>query len=215
MHLFAGSQSKASVGVRVRRNMAVGHFIGAAKFSNELATIEQDPSADFEDKRARSTAVLMMTVAGLEAFINERFEDANEVFTPSQLAAFIPNKKDISWLSILEKYDKYLEITEKPKLKKGTSHHQAVTTLISMRNAVVHFMPAFEGESAQHAKLAKALKGKFTPNEFGGLKTAFPRGWECHGFTRWAFISANGLLDQACQAAGLENPLDKHGLDPG
>ena len=132
--LSAGSASVAATAT-LRTNLSIPHFLGAARFSKQVAEIElanegKPFGAFFEEILWFASACVLSCVAGLEAYANELFVDRSEHFP--DLRAEIADKlwELFEQKPLLEKFDMALLLKQKPLLQRGVSPTQDVVALI-------------------------------------------------------------------------------------
>lgn len=150
-------------------------------FAHKLAEIEERERASglgswWDEVLADATAAVLLTVAALEAYINEALADGEKHILPPQLAIWHYHRGAIDRSSMLEKYDWLLILLGREKLNRGAPPTQDIIKLIELRNRLLHFRPEWNNDAKQHLELSEQLRGKFQartdlfPNE-----TLFPR----------------------------------------
>jgi hypothetical protein len=110
----------------------------------------------------------MSAVASLEALINELFIAHNSRLR-AQLSDFESEfwgLKGIERKSILNKYQKALEMLRQPLLDERASVYRDAWALIELRNALVHYKPTWDPERQRQVELVEVLDGKFAPSPF-------------------------------------------------
>jgi hypothetical protein len=180
----------------LRTNLSIHHFLGAARFSRQVAEIEQvnakQPFGEFfEEILWFGSACVLSCVAGLEAYANELFVDRSEHFP--DVRAEIADKlwELFEQKPLLEKFDMALLLKQRPLLDRAAPPTQDVAALIALRNGLTHFKPEWDNQQKAHARIAQQLAGRFEPSAFlPNTEAVFPRRWASHGCTRWAVRSS-------------------------
>ena len=199
------SSVSMKVAVRVRTSLAGQHMLAAALFSRRVKAIESENQGKsfgpfYEEILSFSSACVLMAVAALEAYANEVYADRGRHFP--NIDAMIVDKcwELIEQKPILEKLGFALSLLKAPQLEKGQYPYQDADTLIQLRNALMHFKPAWDTESEAHANLSRRLKNvkyKFAPSPFfSAHEPVFPRTWATHGCTKWAVETALAIIDK-------------------
>ena len=198
-----------------RSNFAVQHLMAAARFARQCKQVEVnhagEPFGSFYDEIiANTTAVVLLSVACLEAYINELYADGAPKF--DEVAV---NLRQEIWglieeKSILEKYQMALVMKDKPKFIQGEEPYQSVDILIKVRNILVHFKPEWHHKQKQHAKIGRMLQGKFSLSPFvEGDAPIFPTKSMTFGMAKWAVESSINFISQFSVKADLPNRLER------
>lgn len=199
---------------RQRPNFAVQHMIAAARFARLCYKVEDEnagaPFGPFYDEIiSYVTATILLSVASLEANINEIFADVRDsiiVFDGLDMNLLTEIWDLIEGKAILEKYQFVLVLKKKDRMNKGAQYYQFVDTLIKVRNALIHFKPEWLGEQQEHEKIGKLLRGKFTLSPFVSENDPiFPMRCMTHGFADWAVRSSLEFVQWFTQSADLPN----------
>ncbi|EPL09853.1 hypothetical protein CF150_17078 [Pseudomonas sp. CF150] len=179
-------------------------------------------SASNEGLREHTACVItsiMLSVAFLEATINELWADCSEGFDPVRIEglqnreamATLWRKSSLKRSTMLEKFELALELNEKPGISKDTNPYQDVKLLIDLRNALVHYEPETvfnfscgnKDKSTEH-KFDKKLRGRFEPNRLTGFGNPFyPDKVLGAGCALWATASAVAFADTFFEKLGL------------
>lgn len=190
-------------------NLAILHLLGAARFARDLEGVEEQHRLEsygefFEEILALATAVVVMSAAGVEAFINEQFADSGKHFGDDARRFWLEAAPDLDRKAILDKYDWFLILRGKPKLSRGTRPVQDVACLIELRNDLVHFHPEWDDEAKRHAKLSAWLEGKFERCRWlDNDRLLFPRAWASHSCAAWAVENSVAFLNHFGSLAGV------------
>jgi len=148
---------------------ASGHLI-------ELATMIESTHTGRSkfDIRQRTYVAnsILSSVSFIEAAVNELFQDASDnhdsyiksLSTDSiaRLSGFLGTDEERE-LSVVEKYDKALELCNKEQFNTGSKPYQDAALVTKLRNEIVHYKPetSYSGETS---KLERTLVGKFDLN---------------------------------------------------
>lgn len=208
--------------------MSAAYFIRSAK------AIEESSSGLPGDERMRGSAehrayvssAILLTVAFLEANINELFSDCAD--NVRETMDDFPAARDMGLLwrnnvprtaryKLLEKYDKALELNGKALLNKKDPVVKDIELLTQLRNALMHYEPetvvAFSSRGRSETEIHKfehKFKGKFELNPLTGLGNAFyPEKLLGCGCAIWAIKTALTFAD-AFFAAFHIDPTYKH-----
>lgn len=207
----------ASLSISSRHYLSISHLSAAALFSQRAAELEPmltlGDTASNEGLREHKACVvtsIMLSVAFLEASINELWADCQEVFDPRRLEgiqsrevmAALWKRTPLKRATMLEKFELALELNKKPELSKGSSPYQDVKLLIELRNALVHYEPEtildfsdVREKGAEH-KFEKSLRGLFVHNKLTGPGNPFyPDKVLGAGCAQWAVKNAVAFAD--------------------
>lgn len=201
-----------------RHYLSTSHLSAAALFSQRATALESvltlgDPSSSegLREHKACVVTSTMLSVAFLEAVINELWADCREGFDPDWLQG-VPSHKVMGALwgnsplkrsTMLEKFELALGLNEKPGFSKGASPYQDVKLLVELRNALVHYEPETvfnfgAGDEAQGTEhdFEKKLRGKFELNRLTSVGNPFyPDKVLGAGCAAWAVASAVAFAD--------------------
>lgn len=204
--------------IQQRYNFAVQHLVAAARFARLCFQVEAinsgKPFGPFHDEiRSYATAAVFSSVAALEANINEVFADAQD----GSISFGTVNSKLVNEIwelietkQILEKYQFALLIQGKDRMSKGEKAYHYANTLITARNALVHFKPEWHHQQKMHEKISRILKGKFQLSPFLDENAPiFPMRCMTHGFADWAIRSSLNFVSRFAQESGTPNKFDR------
>jgi hypothetical protein len=76
----------------------------------------------------------------------------------------------------------------------GSSPGQDVNLLIKLRNALVHYQPAWQGESRPHEALNVQLSNRFEKCAWLRDEGVFPRAWVSYSCCKWAVDSVREFV---------------------
>lgn len=187
------------------------------------------------------TGSIIFSVSFLEAVINEAYElihiEVDENFAESFLNINMEIRDNISklWKSefwnngtpktakkpLLDKYDLLLVNVKNKKLNKGDHICQNISTLIKLRNYLIHYIPEqIEVPSSYNNKVTVEKLGKELQNKGYLLnplvhphEPVFPYKCLSYGCSRWAIISSINFADYFYNTLGLidffKEPIQK------
>lgn len=200
----------------------------AAYMARQAGRIEENLTGDTAPEavalKAYVSSALFSAVAFLEALANEIYADAIrpdgghlsslDERDRSMIAA-LGETDSVQKTSILSKYDLLLRAAGKSPLPSDCDPHQAISTVIRLRNEIVHYKASFfdvgtEGMvragSFHTSKLPRQIKGKFEPRRSAqGLSGD---AWLGHGLAHWSVKSAIAYADANFSALGVKPYYD-------
>lgn len=186
----------------VLRSLSLPHFKAAKLFSRTVESIENEIKGKqtgqfFEDIFPHASACVFMCVASMEAYANESI-----YWKKQDNAQCIPPQAEALWecidkMNLLEKFSTLLALEASSRFNKGESVYDNVSTLIALRNALVHFKPEFDTEADKHETLSRKLAGKFAPSPFLiNEPLLFPIKWASSSATKWTLVSCAKFLTE-------------------
>jgi len=198
----------------LRYNFAVQHMMAAARFARNCHQIEKDNAGQsfgpfFDEILSYVSASVLSAVAALEANINESFADIQDGITV--VGGFNCQALQESWceiekLSILDKYNRFLELEKLDGLDASASQYQFAKILIGVRNALVHYKPEWHDEQKVHKKISQRLRGKFKFSPFVDVNAPiFPMRCMTYGFADWTVQSTLNFADWFSFTSGIPN----------
>lgn len=213
--------SFASATLRTKANFALHHMLAAARFARLSESIEANYAGEpFGPISAEIISYVSATVltsgAGLEAYINELFIDADTIF-PEYRQGTSAYLWDILWKEVerkdtLGKYEIALDLKKQTRFTKEDkssplySIYTSASILIEVRNALIHFKPQWDDEEKSHQAIAlRLLKENVQPRLSVGSTPIFPTDFMCHDMTRWAVKSSWTFIEAFSQKADLPN----------
>lgn len=210
----------------VGRAYLSGQHLWAARHFSRLATIEERANGSILGARHRAYVLNAITssVSFLEAAINEMFQDVADhddhpvldSHTIGALRSFwrISNEGQ-RYLGVLDKYDLARTLARRSALDRGTGLWADVSTLVQLRNWIVHSKPEDFSDIAERS-LAKRLRGRFTPNALtiGWNLPFFPDHALSAGCAMWAHETAFSYVEAFCRSMGLEVSLPEFMSEP-
>ena len=220
-HLKGSIKVKSTLGVSVtasvKTNFSSHHMLSAAHFARQSAIIEKNYKDGITDElraehRAYVTGAIIVSVASLEATINEVFISAIDNdnlfkdFDPT-----IPKVLSEFWTwdvversSILEKYRCVLAVANKEAFDHGNPPYQEVNDLIKLRNALVHYKPEWDTDLKNHKGIENRLKSRFNINPFSHDNNAFfPKKCLGHGCAEWSVKSTIEFIEDFYRRMGF------------
>lgn len=209
------------VSMRLRASFYRQHFSAAKYFAQSAEFIEESVSQPEEEDRSRHrayvTGCIFSSVAALEASINELYFKANgrdmtalAGLSDSILCELASEWSNVDRKEVLEKYQAALEIAGKAPFNRGSPPYQDVASLVTLRNALVHYRPERHDEKRMHAKLRTRLKDKFPPNGFSQSSLWFPHQCLGAGCARWACRSTEWFMADFCSKMGIPERFSPH-----
>ncbi len=182
-----------------------------AKLSNQVelsfAVAKEDEGVPFYSHRAYVTGAIMLSVAFLEARINELIVGTSINVNPwnedmIDKARFrslqeLAKIGGIKYLQTLEKYQILLAFFDKNPFNIGSTPYQDVALLIALRNKLTHFeperidyiMPQHEDEEHHFLKKFRSKKLPLNPIAIYSRRTNFPDILLGYGCAKWAIKS--------------------------
>lgn len=221
-----------SLSASSRHYLSISHLSAAALFSKRAAALESvltlgDPASNdgIREHNACVVTSVMLSVAFLEATINELWADCHEGFDSRRLQGIQGHKvmaalwksASLKRATMLEKYELVLELNAKPELPKGTNPYQGVKLLVELRNALVHYEPetilnfSDDLEKGAEHKFEKKLRGLFEPNKLmtGAGNPFYPDKVLGAGCAGWAVASAVAFADAFFDRLGISSTYQK------
>ncbi len=200
--------------VRTRMNLGLHHLLAACRFAGTIREIEErhvdDIFSDFWNEILQNAlGVVALSVAALESYANDLYFEGSILKNSLSPEAAQKIAKLIDKESILNKFDTALAIKTGKQLKHHSEIVQNISTLIKLRNAVVHFRSEWTDQQGLHEKLSKTLTHKFNPSPFLPNEPLFPGAWASASFAQWAIRSAIDFLDYFFAELAEPSPLAK------
>jgi hypothetical protein len=205
---------------RVRSNFANLHLLNARRFALEAKGVEQaNVGAEFgafwDELQAHATSAVLFAAFSLEAWVNEISFDRDVTFADPRERSLVDwFEQEQRNVSTLDKLGALTAIRSQTRPDYGKDPGQSVTALVRLRNALVHYKPAWSHQREDHAKLDDLLRGKFELsgwlNEPEGI---FPRRCMTSSGARWAIRSVVNFTDEVEKANGWKLTLADLGKD--
>src|SRR5690606_35017923 len=206
----------------------IQHVQAAAYMTRQAAKIEAELTVDTAPEavalKAYVSSALFSSVAFLEALANEIYADAmrpdgGHLSTLGErdrlMIASIGETEPVQKASIPSKYDLLLRAAGRSPLPRDCDPHQAILTVIRLRNELVHYKASFfdvgtEGMvragSFHTSKLPRQIKGKFEPRRSAqGLSGD---SWIGHGLAQWSVETAIAYADANFSVLGVKPYYD-------
>ncbi len=210
--------------VAIKNNLSKFHLKTAQLFADRCKLVEDEDSAlewpqpRYEELKSYASASIMMSVASLEASINELFLEAIdrsknslEPLSAAQMTLLAELWKATDRSNALSKYQIVLTACGKSPFETGKPPFKEAKLLTDLRNALVHFKPEWDDELKEHRKLEAKLKGRFNNNRLSeqatGRMTWFPNKCLGAGAARWAITTTIEFSAQFCQELGIKKRL--------
>jgi len=203
--ISVSARATVSATLRIRRNMAVQFLSGSAYFCRRIAEIEKEnagkPFSNFFDEIIWNfSACIMLSVAALEAYINEC---ADDISFDKELLELVGRRP-----AILDRYYYFLKLNNKPLFNKGQRPAQDISGLITLRNKLVHFVPVWDDQI--HRQQMENLVPNLQTSPFLGEKEPFfPLRCISHSYAEWGIKVVCDFLEMFSDLAGLKFKLAK------
>jgi len=222
--------------IRIRDCFSVKHIQSAAllcRLGYQIETEYARTGAISQDSRLRHEAFILNAIissaAFLETAINELWSDAADnayLFSDEKNETLLQaigekwkNENYFDRTPLLTKYQKILEIGEKPLFDETDPVFSGVRDLIGIRNYLMHYrrewvaIPTGSDSGAHtgtHAeKFEMLFKNRFEENPFSPKRLPFfPDRCLGHGFAEWAVITSLLFTDRFFQKLGLPTSYD-------
>jgi hypothetical protein len=209
----------------VSHQLSFSHIKEAAHFA-KLSYEKEDeyddsqPSSELRDAhRSYVIGSIITGVCYLEARINELFTDVEDISHSNEWSPDVTQKMKETWhderkLRLIEKYEKALCIVKSESFDRGAEPYQSAASLISLRNALIHYKPEWigTGESYNNTineKLRQKLENKIKKlnpmTREGSL--FFPHRCLGYGCAKWAVESSLNFSNEFFSKIGLPSNL--------
>lgn len=206
----------------VKAGLGRRHIASAEHFALQCQQIAIDegslewPQPRWDESQSLATAAVVLSVASIEATINEFFLEA--VDGRSEAMRRIGDNKsrilatlwdEVDNYSILKKYEVALTVCEAASYDKGQDLYQSASALVEMRNALVHFKPEWDHSLDRHAKLKQRVAGRFEDCKLSAMARGkmiwFPHACLGAGCAAWATVTVRSFLTDFCNRLGIPN----------
>lgn len=219
-----GVTTGGSIKFKTREYLASQHLWAALYTAQQCADFERRLHASgsrrsHPTQRALASSSIVSSVAFLEALVNETYEDAVEVAAggAGRLDETCRTLMREYWLhggdkaSTLTKYQMALVFARLAKFDVGAMPYQDVATLISLRNAFVHYRPAWRDDEAPPNLEAKLLERVSRSPLLGAEDASSWMIWALASPTaEWSVRAARALADEWCNRMQLNRTYDEH-----
>lgn len=210
-----------SAQLRVRADHSVTHLRGAALFASDCKPLEAEyqwPATREVLLRhvASASGAVVLSVCALEAFANELQLAAGDGLG-SSLDPVVEASPLIHrlWYSVenaplLPRFQWVLEVCGLPTLDLGALPSQAVSDLIVIRNALVHYRTEWTDDASTSTQLEDRLAGKFVENLLcTQSQLFFPYRCLGHGCGAWAVRTVLDFVREYCDRLSLPYRFQK------
>lgn len=200
--------------LRVRSQLTWQHLSAAAKFSVKVGEIEaNNPILElgppWDEAFSYAAPCVISAAAGVEAYANQIFADRLTRF--SKFPADILDDMWAEWIEkkpALEKLQMALRMQGVAELPRGATPYQSVAAVIALRNALVHFKPAWSDNPAEHKSITAALTPFASRSPYWPADAPiFPYAWSTHKTTIWAVSACIELVSKVSAALGDDPKL--------
>ncbi len=122
---------------QTQTNLSILHLFSACSFAKRVNELEVEHSGKefagfWEDIFGHATAVVFLTVAALESYINEVFANSQINFSEVRQDILLILLKEYENKRLLDKFDLALKIKEAGKLNRGVAPTQDVLLLTQL-----------------------------------------------------------------------------------
>ena len=211
----------------VSHQLSFSHIKAAAHFANLSYQIEDKydeskSSSELLDKhRSYVIGSIITAVCYLEATINEVFTDVEDISSSNEWSPDVAKKMNEEWdnergLQLIIKYERALCIVKSKSFNRGAEPYQSAASLISLRNALIHYKPEWVGTGKSYnetvnerlrQKLEKKIKKLNPMTQEGSL--FFPHRCLGYGCAKWAVESSVKFSDEFFSKIGLPSNLNQ------
>jgi hypothetical protein len=219
---FTLEGASLSATAKLRVNLSLTHLRAAAFLAGECYPLEQQykwPATEpvLNQHNAFSISSVILSVASIEAFINEFHLDAcdNSISFLGRASHVAHLIRDL-WYTvergpILEKYQWILILSGVEAFKKGSAPFQPAADLIELRDSLVHFKPEWDDDARINERLEARLAGKFELNILSMPSQLFiPYRSLGHGSGAWAVNSAREFIGAFCKKLECADRIDPY-----
>ncbi|MHA6894789.1 hypothetical protein ACQUJT_11970 [Ralstonia pseudosolanacearum] len=220
--------------LEMRSYFSINYLVTAAHQARVAARIEADfkefDADEFREHKGAVTSSIFMSIAAVEAYINEVFADCADRKTihlqglptsvVDRMACAWKGSESVERKSTIDKYKLACDLAGKPPLNFGKSPAQDLQVGIQMRNALLHYKPQtielpMGGSKAiaegDWKKVCDRLAGhSLKPSPFssdGYPDFPFRLGHEC---AEWIVRRAHEFMLQFAKHIGLNHPPFEH-----
>ncbi len=227
--LVAESSNPTNVGVQetlalhdqfdaeVKSSLAIHDLAAAELFAERSEAAEQawnKTEAATAQVRSYAIGAIFTSVAFLEAMVNEIYLSAVDGEPSSPFTDFVQTeamasawRESARW-SLIQKFDRALEVSGRPAYRKTDRLRGDVDNLIHLRNSLVHYQPEWDSNLKRHKEVERRLVGKFRESVYSQLnQTFFPHRCLGGGCARWAVDVAKDFALDFRTKLGLTEAL--------
>lgn len=214
---------KDEITIQSRTSYSLAHIRSAIFFTSQALLIEEGSNKDLlSEYTSFCSSSTILTVAFLEATINEFYCNINDnIITEKNDKIPQKNLDSIKRLwtleipktasyNILQKYHIAFALCDKPPIDKKDSLYANITSLIKLRNALIHFEPQWTDittpEKAYNHKFYLQTKNQFPLNPFTKGHSFFPDQCIGHGCAKWGIDNALKFVDQFYEVIDIKAP---------
>jgi hypothetical protein len=211
----------------VSHQLSFSHIKAAALFAKlsyerEDKYDESKSSSELRDEhRSYVIGSIITAVCYLEATINELFTDVEDISRSNEWSPDVTQRMKETWrderkLRLIDKYEKALCIVKSESFDRGAEPYQSAASLISLRNALIHYKPEWIGTGESYnqtlnEKLRQKLENKIKKlnpmTREGSL--FFPHRCLGYGCAKWAVESSLNFSNEFFSKIGLPSNLDQ------
>lgn len=220
-HIRESSPHSDAYEADVKNSLAVHHLLAAEFFALQAEALERSSrhAGSVSNSCSYAIGAVLTSVAFLEAMITDIYLGAVDGPPSSPFADFIQTEavanewrspKNPRW-SLLEKYDRALEVAGARGYKPTDRLRNDADSLVHLRDSLVHYRPEWDNNLNRHKEVEKRLAGKFAESAFSdGTQAFFPHRCLGAGCARWAVMVATNFAIDVRTRLGLSEgfPVD-------
>ena len=205
--------------LRVKHSFSRQHLATAQHFAAralelevaELGAANPDPAA----QRPYVTGAIVFAIAALESSINELFLEAADR-NPHSMGGLpdpVLGRIEALWPSLemqpmLKKYQAAVALADKHPIDPGDALIADLTSLVKLRDALLHFKPEWDDEAEVHEQLRRRLTGRFPNNPLAAPGSLwFPHLCLSSGCAHWAVHLAKSFSTRFISTLGVPERL--------
>src|SRR5262245_49070521 len=138
--------------------LATSHMQAAMHFSERVGELERNHTDVKDEIRYCATASIFTVVAALEAYANELYFQPETSFPKLDSSVIRSEWEALKWCGPIKKFQSALSLWGRERLTESVRPSQDIALLVKLRNALVHFSPAWESKKdKEHLALSNAL----------------------------------------------------------
>jgi hypothetical protein len=195
-----------------RTNLAIHHLLGATEAARRAHKIDEDNKRSelggwFDSLIHDVSVVIILSSAALEAHVNELLTDIIDADQPgitSQRKELLKLLRDDFKNSMEDKYIQLALYYDK-SVDKGCIAWQDMKLLSQLRNALVHFRPAWDDDKIHRGEMVQTAKKRFAVSRFYDPNAMFPYVCFTYDCARWSVKTAQVFTSYYCSILGMQD----------
>jgi hypothetical protein len=212
------------VKLRVKSGISKLHIQSSNLYACLCECIEEEekhlewPQPRWDEARSYALSSVVLAAAALESSINELYQQAIDrdrnalaSLAHSQMELLEVLWPEVERFPILRKYQVALSASGRQPMPNGKEPYQSASSLIVLRNALVHFKPEWDDELRAHLSLEQRLSPLFSASQLAskarGEMLWFPHKCLGAGCARWATDTASRFSQEFCRLMGIPERL--------